>query len=318
MISILFCVDSDPSSGAGHVVRSCRLATEFQRFGCKVSFTTNSGLPLLNYLPEIKSLNVIEFDSTQKYDLIVVDNYSLAAEHHAVFYKQTDKILVLDDLCDRPLICDFLWDPTITRRNEEYCGKVSDKCRLFLGGKYQIFSDYHIKTAMKCDLKSRLSSDAIHFYGGQTKNLDLASLCAALSGVFKINVLGDMCKNVSNLPATTAVTELSLNPIETFLDCRIGVGSPGNMLWERGSVGIPSYVLVNNSNQKKICSDLHEADLLELGSENYATSISNEVKNIEKLYNNSAKLHKMSRNLLKKINLQGKHLLVDKIMQEII
>ena len=88
------------------------------------------------------------------------------------------------------------------------------------------------------------------------------------------------------------------------------------MLWERGSIGIPSYVLLNNPNQTRICSNLYNAGLLELGSANYKISVNDEIRNIEKLFNDQAKLEKMSRNLLDKININGKHLLVKKVLQK--
>ena len=216
MISILFYVDNDPKSGAGHFVRSFRLAVEFQKHNCKVSFSTSSVFIPLPFLPEVQSLNFIKLDTSQKYDLVVIDNYALTTEDHKAFYNQTNKILVLDDLCNRPLKCDFLWDPTITRKKDEYYGQVPDNCKLFLGGNYQIFSDEHIKTAQNYGEEQRSSADAIHLYGGQTKNINLSHICVALSKKFKINLLGDMHIILPNLSENMTIMGTSINPIETF------------------------------------------------------------------------------------------------------
>ena len=269
------------------------------------------------FLPEIQGLNFIKFDPDQKYDLIVVDNYALTKGDYDGLYKQTNKILVLDDLCNRQLNCDFLWDPTITRKKNEYHRIVPDTCKLFLGGKYQIFSDQHITMALLYGEKQKLSADTIHLYGGQTNKLDLSIICVALSKKFKVNVLGHLNERLPHVSKNVTISISSMNPIETFWNCKLGVGSPGNMLWERGSIGIPSYVIMNNPNQQKICDQLHKAGLLELGLSGQKETLAEEIESIEKLFYDQGKLEKMGQKLRNSINIRGKSLLVKEILREL-
>ena len=269
------------------------------------------------FLPEAQSLKFTNFDPDQKYDLIVVDNYGLVENDYVELYKQTNKILALDDLCNRQLNCDFLWDPTITRKKDEYYRNVPDRCKLFLGGKYQIFSDQHIMMALLYGEKQRCSADTIHLYGGQTNKLDLSMIRMSLSESSKVNVVGNENEEMTHISKNITITDISANPIETFWNCKLGVGSPGNMLWERGSIGIPSYVLMNNPNQEKICTELHRAGLLVLGRYDQNGNLKEEIENIQTLFYDRGKLDTMSQKLRSNINIQGKSLLVKKILQEL-
>jgi UDP-2,4-diacetamido-2,4,6-trideoxy-beta-L-altropyranose hydrolase len=271
----------------------------------------------MSFLPEAQGLKFTNFEPDQKYDLIVVDNYSLLESDYLRLYNQTDKILALDDLCNRNLGCDFLWDPTLTRKKEEYEGHVPDRCKLYLGGQYQIFSDQHIEMALLYDEKQRLSSDTVHLYGGQTQKLDLSMLCMSLSRKFKVSVLGDLNNEVLRISKNITITKTSMNPIETFWNCKLGVGSPGNMLWERGSIGIPSYVIMNNPNQEKICTELNRAGLLVLGHYDQKSNLIEEVDKIQSLFNDREKLEMISQKLRSTICLMGKRLLVREILQEL-
>ena len=85
--------------------------------------------------------------TTRHYDLIVVDNYKLQNEDFNFLRKYARKLLVLDDLCNRKIDCDYLWDPTITHKPYDYESLVPNNCELFIGSEYQIFSDAHIDFA---------------------------------------------------------------------------------------------------------------------------------------------------------------------------
>jgi spore coat polysaccharide biosynthesis predicted glycosyltransferase SpsG len=129
-------------------------------------------------------------------------------------------------------------------------------------------------------------------------------------------VLGNVNEEMRHVSKNITIFATSANPIETFWNCKIGVGSPGNMLWERGSVGIPSYVIMNNPNQEKICTELHKAGLLELGRYDKNSTLGEEIESIQTLFYDRGKLDKMSQKLRDSINIQGKSLLVKEILQE--
>lgn len=318
MISVLFYVDNDIRYGAGHIARCCRLAKEFEKFGCKVTFSVSTKFRPLSFLSELNSLDIREFYDSCKYDLVVIDNYNLSAEQHKNFYTQTNKILVLDDLCNRKLSCDYLWDPTLTRKKNEYDGKLPSNCKLFLGGKFQIFSDQHVETVKKMKVESIMLKVAVHLYGGQALNSDLSELSKILSRTFRLNVLGRMQRLSVTERENMNIVEQSINPIDTFSDCRIGVGSPGNMLWERGSIGVPSYVFMNNSNQEKICTDLRDSEFLVLGNNRKDFNLKTELKKIEYFFNDQKKIKRIHKNLLENIDVNGKSRLVKNLLNDII
>ena len=69
------------------------------------------------------------------------------------------------------------------------------------------------------------------------------------------------------------------------------------MLWERGSIGIPSYVIMNNPNQEKICTELNKAGLLVLGHYDQNNDLAKEIEKIQSLFNDREKLDMISQKL---------------------
>lgn len=245
-----------------------------------------------------------------------MDNYKLKNEDYQFFRRYARRTLVLDDLCNRKIDCDFIWDPTITHNLSDYEGLVPDTCKLFLGGEYQIFTDDHIDFALKLKRRKINDYNHIHLYHGYTNTFPLTDIEKYfVANGTPTTYLGGPLKNIKNR-RINLVQEFSLNPIETYAASKLGVGSPGNMLWERGSIGLPSYVLINNQNQIKICEQLMDANLIFLGSTDWWANPLTEAKLIHAFFNESDKLKAISENLLSKINLMGKKIFVTQILQE--
>lgn len=303
-------------SGGGHLHRSINLASEFYIRGCNVTIMTTNGI---NHYVNKNLLHKFQSEEAfvkSKYDLLVLDNYKLDNEDFRFFRQYAYKTLVLDDLCNRKIDCDFIWDPTITHDSIGYESLVPDSCKLFIGGEYQIYSDDHIDFALKLNRKKINDYNHIHFYNGYTNTFPLTDI----EQFFKDNgvpttYLGGQLKNIQN-NGINLVKDFSLNPIESYAASKLGVGSPGNMLWERGSIGLPSYVLINNCNQIEICEQLMDANLLVLGSTDWCENQLAEAKSIDVFFNDRNKLETISKNLLNKINLMGKRILVSRILEE--
>ena len=238
------------------------LASEFLGHGCDVTIVGTKWFNKYIHQHDLSKFNCEVKLTTRHYDLIVVDNYKLQNEDFNFLRKYARKLLVLDDLCNRKIDCDYLWDPTITHKPYDYESLVPNNCELFIGGEYQIFSDAHIDFAKKIKRKNVNTYNHIHLYGGY-------------SNVFKLKEIENFFINIQ-VPTTylgvptevkrhtnvNKAQEFSFNPIETYAVSKLGVGSPGNMLWERGSIGLPSYVLISNHNQISICEELMSANLL--------------------------------------------------------
>jgi UDP-2,4-diacetamido-2,4,6-trideoxy-beta-L-altropyranose hydrolase len=315
-MNILIYIDTDPSSGAGHLHRSVNLGLEFYNRGCNISLIATKGFH--SYINHINSskFKLLTKLSTKNYDLLVVDNYSFKNENYKYLRQYADKLLVLDDLCNRKIDCDFLWDPTITHKLCDYHNFVPENCKVFIGGKYQIFSEAHINYAKYIKRKNLHSYNQIHLYAGCSKISNLIEIEKYfVKNKIPTMYLGSKNKAYRHTDLNTA-QEFSSNPIETYAKSKLGVGSPGNMLWERGSIGLPSYVLINNQNQISICEELMDADLLYMGAKNWCDNQSNEAENIMDFFNQSSRLKTISKNLIEKISLTGKKRLVSEILTE--
>jgi len=318
MINVSFVVDLSSQSGAGHTVRSSILCDAFNKAGCNVSLVTFGQSVSTQFLYLYKNIDFCESLSFKKPDLLVIDNYNFTNADYRKFKKYAGKVLVLDDLCNRQIDCDFLWDPSLIREGKHYDNIILDTCALLLGGEYHIFSDQHIESALNFRNYTPEILQKIHLYGGHSKVSGLDEIFLGLNNCgHEIQYLTRYGDYGLDIGIKSQIINFSRNPIATYQYCRIGVGSPGNMLWERGSVGLPSYILINNSNQLKICQTLHENDYLFLGSENWPADIKGEIGNINSFFFNTDRLEKMSKKLKEKISLNGKHKIVQHVLEHL-
>ena len=73
------------------------------------------------------------------YDWLIVDHYALDAHWERAVRPGLRKILVIDDLADRPHDCDVLLDRNMVNRfNDRYQDKLPEGCISLLGPQHAI------------------------------------------------------------------------------------------------------------------------------------------------------------------------------------
>ncbi len=130
-MNIAFRVDASSRIGSGHVMRCLTLADALQKAGgqsffmCRVlqgdlnSFIEERGYDVVRLMTEDTPILCWEDDAKQsanalyvkdRVDWLVVDCYSLDAGWETFMHFLAKKIMVIDDLADRPHNCDVLLD----------------------------------------------------------------------------------------------------------------------------------------------------------------------------------------------------------------
>src|SRR5690606_2585434 len=71
-------------------------------------------------------------------DWLIVDHYALDARWERALKPHYRKLMVIDDLADRPHQCDLLLDQTFGRDAEDYQTWVPANCRLLCGSHYAL------------------------------------------------------------------------------------------------------------------------------------------------------------------------------------
>ncbi|MBT3237432.1 MAG: UDP-2,4-diacetamido-2,4,6-trideoxy-beta-L-altropyranose hydrolase [Rhodospirillaceae bacterium] len=279
---VVFRADAGPGIGGGHVMRCLALAGELSRDGWTVAFACSSDTPatvpvLVDAAYPMITVGLANGSETMAaawpdgVDWLVVDHYGLDAKFETACRGWARKILVIDDLADRPHDGDVLLDQTPGRTPEDYGLGENKNCRPLLGTNYAIlrpeFATMRPKALQRRgDVKVRR---LIIFCG----TVDRANLTAkALQALDGIDldavdvVLGSMAPHLEQVNALAATAPCPVT-VHTDLqdmagllaDADIAVGAAGTSSWERCCLGLPTVVVIIADNQQRIADGLQEA-----------------------------------------------------------
>ena len=181
------------------------------------------------------------------------------------------KLLVIDDLADRPHEADLLVDPNLFGETTEarYQGLVPPQCRQLLGPHYALLGAEYAQLHPLVPARHELSRVLVFFGGGDPANLTgramEALMAPELAHLAVDVVLGSQSRHrqavaeqVRRRPHTTLHGPLeSLAGLIARADLAIGAGGTGT--WERACLGLPSLVVAKAENQLSFSEALHQA-----------------------------------------------------------
>jgi UDP-2,4-diacetamido-2,4,6-trideoxy-beta-L-altropyranose hydrolase len=217
----------------------------------------------------------------EKPDWLVVDHYAIDQRWESAVAPSVTRLMVIDDLADRPHSCDLLLDQNLVAEfDTRYAGKVPERCRLLLGPKYALLQrDYTELSDSGAAVRGFIRRILIFFGGADQRNLTGRSISAFLAldrPDLEVDVvISAGCPNEhtifqqtqghqnihvhSNLP--------SLASLMRQADLAIGAG--GAASWERLFLGLPAIVVTLADNQRPIAAELHRRQLIRwLGDQN--------------------------------------------------
>jgi len=154
-LKILIRTDSSVQIGTGHVMRCLTLADELRERGAEIVFVcrdfagnlcgyTEGNLKHAAWLgadwqTDARQVEEIIKDFNTHPDWLVVDHYALDERWERYLRSYVKKIMVIDDLADRPHDCDLLLDQNFYENLESrYDGLAPSGCKKLLGPKYAL------------------------------------------------------------------------------------------------------------------------------------------------------------------------------------
>ncbi|MBN2761228.1 MAG: UDP-2,4-diacetamido-2,4,6-trideoxy-beta-L-altropyranose hydrolase [Rhodobacteraceae bacterium] len=204
-------------------------------------------------------------------DWLVLDHYAFDARWQQAVWFHGTKLMVLDDLADRPHACDLLLDQSLGRKVADYDGLVPDACRRLIGPAYALLRPEFTQTraaALAAQSGRPLAHILISMGGVDAEDatsailraLGKAKLPAALSITI---VLGDKA------PALAQVQSLAKafpRPTEVVVDVSdmaarmaradLAIGAGGATAWERCALGLPTIIVPIAANQEEVTAAL--------------------------------------------------------------
>jgi UDP-2,4-diacetamido-2,4,6-trideoxy-beta-L-altropyranose hydrolase len=295
MPRIVIRVDASQVIGSGHVMRCLTLADELGRLGAEVTFVCREHLGNLIGMIEDKGYAVVRLQSPPdryspsvgdvphaawlgvnweqdanetmvalgraRFEWLVVDHYALDRCWEKALRSHADRIMVIDDLADRPHECDLLLDQNLYRNMESrYSGLLSDGCVTLLGPRYALLRREFLEARRELPQRDGSVKNVLVFFGGtdfsnQTeKALEALKTIAAHVDVVvgPINPNRDRIRSICDGRKNTVFHYNTNEMARIMAEADLCVSSGGSSTWERCVLGVPSIVISVADNQDEL------------------------------------------------------------------
>ena len=335
--------DASLTIGSGHVMRCLTLADKLAKQGEKVFFVTrdwpgnmaayieDKGYPVLilpalqgdllqnefqllaeswqqdaeETISRIKALQPDPGDT-----LLVVDHYGLDEKWEKALRPIASKIMVIDDLANRPHDCDILRDQNYYKNMEErYRGLVPFHCRMELGPKYALLREefYHAKKNLR--VRNGVVRHLLIFFGGSDPTGETMKALQALERLNRPDIGVDVVVGMSN-PYRREIEQFCGRLPSIHYHCQVdqmaelmaradlAVGAGGTATWERCFLGLPTLVITVAENQVEMVRDLAETEAIEYLGTSETVDAEGLAESLRKAISHPQNLAKMSRRAL--------------------
>lgn len=278
LVRVAIRVDSSLQLGVGHIMRCLVLAEELRNHDCEVTFVSLKMLSALEHevikrgffaVSLAERAEVDAFLKEKSFDVLIVDHYQLDHEWEETVAKYVKKLVVIDDLANRPHHADLLIDQNFyTQAVSRYEHLVAPDCQLLLGPKYSLLREKF--ASLHADMKTRekVSKIIVNFGGTDPENTTLWALKelaeAQYSGAVDV-VIGQshsyklaveqFCKDHDHF--NCFVQPESFEMLMHNADLAIGAG--GTTTWERCCLGLPCIIVSIADNQVEVAQNLAQA-----------------------------------------------------------
>lgn len=320
-MNIYLRTDSSLSIGSGHVIRCLNLAKALRKSDAQCFFISKNhrGNIIDKIIQEGFSTKVITIDNKseayirderfwlngsqaddasqfislieeqeQDPDIIIVDHYSLDKEwEKRVKHRFSDaRLVVIDDLCNRPHFCDLLIDQTYQRRPEEYAFLNENKGTVLAGTKFALLNPLFsglrkqsIERKEKVDYPKTLMltmggvdvnniTGKVLEYLTQTtfKNIEKITVILGVAFPHREEIQAIASKSHYNVDVLTNVNNMA----ELMLVHDFAIGALGGTTWERCTMALPAVNIAIADNQLTIAENLSNSGAIVLYADNFS------------------------------------------------
>ena len=308
--SVIFRVDASIDIGTGHVMRCLTLADMLHATSVKCKFICRAHKGNLIDLIVGKGYEVISLSNEgstqasadfpkhaywlgvdwktdalqtrkvleiQEVDWLIVDHYALNSDWEGTLRPFCERLMVIDDLADRPHDCDLILDQNLGRVAKDYGPLVGSEAQILIGPSFALlrpdFAEFRPRSLAR------------------REHAGLKNLLITMGGVDKDNVAGKILEELRycQLPEDLKITvvmgskapwvnevreqaKLINCPTQVKVDVKdmaklmmesdLAIGAAGSTSWERCCLGLPSIQLILADNQRqvgKVLADLQAA-----------------------------------------------------------
>lgn len=298
-MKVLFRTDASLVIGQGHVMRCLTLALALREHGVDSAFVCrdhpgnlcelikSNGFPVHSLpagatpvLPSPSDPYAAWLGVTWKEDAeqtlaaigaasavhhwVVVDHYALDARWEAAVRSRVSRIMVIDDIADRPHGAEILLDQNLyPDMKGRYADFVDSNCIQLLGPRYSLLRKEFV--ASRKNLRQRDGSVArvLVFFGGSDVSNETGKTLDAIEQLDKPGIRFDIVVGAANpfrdmlaarcdaLPNVSLQCNIS-NMAQLMASADLAIGAAGTATWERCATGLPAFMLSVADNQVEI------------------------------------------------------------------
>lgn len=204
-------------------------------------------------------------------DWMVVDHYALDRDWEQALRPHCKRMMVIDDLADRPHDCDMLLDQNLGRSTDDYCGLTSEGATLLTGPQFALLRPEFARLrpeSLARRVHPTLKQLLITMGGVDKDNVTgkvlMALQASSLPPDLKITVvmgpqapwLNNVREQSAQMPWNTLVLVGVNNMAELMANSDLAIGAAGGTSWERCCMGLPTLMLVLAENQRTVAVGL--------------------------------------------------------------
>ena len=305
---IAFRTDASLEIGTGHVMRCLTLADRLRECGARTLFISRKhcghlfdqivdrGHEVRVLPPPPNSRTTLDGDTAhaawlgvewgvdaeqtqqslagQRPAWLVVDHYAIDCRWERALRSACERLMVMDDLADRPHDCELLLDPTLGRTRGDYAEHLGSEVQTFLGPQYALLRPEFAASRAE-SLARRNAPELRHVLitmGGVDKDNATGRVLDAieasdLPSQMKLTVvmgpqapwLATIQDRASNMRVATDVRLGVTDMAQLMTESDLAIGAAGGTSWERCCLGLPTFLLSLAENQKKMAQTLQDA-----------------------------------------------------------
>lgn len=312
-MKIAFRTDASQQIGTGHVMRCLTLAEALQAIGAQCQFICreHSGnliaqirqrgfaVSVLPAATEAFITNEPAIETQSDYaawlgadwatdaaqtkagvcetvvDWLVVDHYAIHARWEQTLRPLCRKLMVIDDLADRPHDCDLLLDQNLGRDVRDYRSLVPEGSTVLAGPYYALIRP-EFATLRNGSLRRRAIPRLKHMLitmGGVDqanatgKVLEALRDCPLPAGMRITVVMGshapwlERVQILAKLMSQPTMVKVNVNNMAQLMaDSDLAIGAAGSTTWELFCLGVPALLVVMAKNQANSAAYIVKAD----------------------------------------------------------
>ena len=208
-------------------------------------------------------------------DWLVVDHYALDQRWEEALTPHYRRLLVIDDLADRPHRCDLLLNQNLGSRPEHYAHWVPAHCQVLTGPHYALLRpefaalrSYSLQRRQAQPVLRQLlitmgGVDQPNATGQVLQALKTCALAADCRITVVMGLTAPWLQNVrelaSQMPWPTEVVVNVNDMAQRMADSDLAIGAAGSTSWERCCLGLPTLMVVLAENQQAAAQALEGA-----------------------------------------------------------